>query len=137
MKGWWKYVACFVAGAVLALGLGFIFTRGATDKLRADLAGVRKSLELAQSNSADLTEQLRLVHGQLDRANSLVTRQQSELAGQQRTISGQQSIIDAQKRGLAKLADDLAGSGGDIGKQIRAFAEGFRRLYGIYHPGGK
>jgi hypothetical protein len=137
MKGWWWYAVAFVAGVILCLVIGYFVTRGANAKLSADLAGIRTALVNAQRDLSDLTEQLRLLHGQLDRASELVASQQRELDGDKRLLANQQLILDAQKRGLAKLASDIAASGGDLRKQVRAFAEGFRRLYAIYHPGGK
>ena len=133
MKDVWKYALAALAGFLVCLVIGYFVTRGSTAKLTADLAGLRTTLEQSKRDSADLAEQLRLVHGQLDRSSELVASQQSELAGDKRTIANQQLILDAQKRGLDKLARDLQASGGDIRKQIRAFAEGFRRLYNVYH----
>ena len=144
MKGWWWYAVAALGGFLLCLGIGYFVTRSANAKYLADLAGVRTALVDAGYAGEDLAAGVRIIHSQLVRSNSLVAEQQreldankSELAGQQRTIDQQQLVIDAQKRGLAKLASDLAAAGGDLGKKIRAFTEGFRRLYAIYHPGGK
>ena len=84
--------------------------------------------ETLQRVRDQLAEQLRLVHSQLDIASG---RADSE----QRIIADQQRLIEAGKRGLKGIAESLAGSGGDIGKQVHALAEGFVRLYRIYHPG--
>lgn len=141
---WYEYIGAALLGAGLCFAIMFFANRGATEKLRSDLAGVRTALVNAGYAGTDLAAGVRIIHSQLVRSNSLVAEQQreldankSELAGQQRTINQQKLVIDAQKRGLAKLAGDLSAAGGDIGKKLRAFAEGFRRLYAIYHPGGK
>jgi chromosome segregation ATPase len=130
MKGWWKYVACVALGAALCFGAVMLATRGAGAKLNAELASLRTSLASATAHSAELAEQLRLIHVQLDDANR---RADSE----QRIIAGQQQLIDAGKRGLEGIAAQIAGSGSDIGKQVHALSEGFIRLYRIYHPGAK
>lgn len=134
MKGWWKIaLPSFVLGALVCTVVIAYATRGAGDKLNADLLALRTSLASATANSKQLAEQLRLVHDQLDIASGRAD-------AEQRTIADQQRLIDAGKRGLAGIAESLAGSGSDIGKQVHALAEGFVRLYGIYHPspaGGK
>ena len=99
------------------------------DKARSDNASLRTALDGASKHLTELGAELQQLHGQLESANQ-------QLAGQQRTIERQQSLIDAAKRGLAGLAETVANAGGDIRKQIHAFAEGFQRLYKLYHPGG-
>jgi ABC-type transport system involved in cytochrome bd biosynthesis fused ATPase/permease subunit len=45
MRGkWYVYLACFLAGAVLALVVGYFATRGAGDKLNAAIDGYRATL---------------------------------------------------------------------------------------------
>jgi chromosome segregation ATPase len=142
MKGWWKYAIAFALGALLCGGAVLYFTSRSGANLQRQLGDLRKSLASALDDNASLTSSVRQLHGQLDSANTIATGQQRELdadkqrlAGQQRTIDNQQSILAAQKRGLDAIAQNIAGAGGDIGKSIRAIAEGFRVLYFEYHPG--
>ena len=130
MKGWWKYVACFALGVALCAGGALLLASRAGAKLNADLLATRAALASATAHSNELAAELRSLHSQLDDATG---RADSE----QRIIEGQQRLIDAGKRGLKGIADEIAGSGGDIGKKVRALGEGFIRLYRIYHPGAK
>lgn len=131
-KGW-GYVACIMAGIALCAGVGYIALHGSGAKLNADLASLRTDLASATANSADLAQQLRLVHQQLDSAVGLADSEQRIISQQQSRLTEQQQLIDAGKRGLESIAQEIAGSGSDIGKQIRSLAEGLIRLYAIYH----
>ena len=128
MKGWVSHGIAAGIGALICLGVVLYISHGAGAKLNADLLALRTSLASATANSNQLADQLRLVHEQLDIASGRAD-------AEQRTIADQQRLIDAGKRGIKDIADSLAGSGADIGKQIHALAEGFVRIYSIYHPG--
>lgn len=111
-------VALLVAVAVGAVGTVLI-ARGSGAKLNAELNAAQWSLESATRTNAELTGELRQLHGELDRANELAQDQQRRLGEQKRIIDGILASIDFQ--------------GGNIRSQIRAIADGFRRLYDFYH----
>lgn len=111
-------VALLVAVAVGAVGTVLI-ARGSGAKLNAELNAAQWSLESATRTNAELTGELRQLHGELARANGLAKDQQSRLDRQKQIIDGIISNIDYE--------------GGSIRGQIRAIADGFRRLYDFYH----
>ncbi len=136
MKGAWKYVVTVLATSVLWVVLALVYSNAHSAKLVSDLTKARSdnaasaaALGVATQRNTELGTELQQLHGQLDIASS-------QLAGQQHTINQQQQILDATKRGLASIGATISGSGGDIRKQIRAIADGFERLYLIYHAGG-
>lgn len=134
----------FLAGA-LALGSAtYVVDRSAAERLSADLAAarstnaaigvdntalradndtLRKSMDSAVANSDKLAGSVRQMAGQLADEHQRSVAQQSRLDEQQRIIDG--------------IAIDVAKSGDDVGRELRALADGFIKLYSYYHPAGK
>jgi hypothetical protein len=135
MKGWHYATIGFLLGCIVCGGAIYLVSRGAGAKLNADLAAVRTSLAKSTADNTELASELRQLHGELDIANGIVARDSQELTRRQRIIDSQQRDIGSLERGLAGIAEEIAGSGDDIRKQIGAIADGFGRLYAIYHPG--
>ena len=138
MKGsWWKYGLTIFATVAVCFVLALVYSNAHSAKLNADLdkarsdnAILRTSLDKSLRDVTELTGDLRFIHGQLDIENHIAD-------GQRTTIERQQQLIDAAKRALAGIAQSVSGAVGDVRKQILAFSDGFKRLYIIYHPGGK
>ena len=136
VKGWWKIaLPSFLIGALLCGAVVGYIAHGANAKLTADFERLGKSLAAATTDGERLAGTVRQLHGQLDNANSIVTRDSQELARRQRIIDGQQLHIDSLESGLADIASSITNAGGDLRKSISAIAEGFERLYRLYHPG--
>jgi len=118
-----KSLRPFVIGFVLGLVLGAcvlaIIAHNATSRLDAELVNVRSSLATASDANAELTTELRQLSGELDRSSQ--------------RARDQQSTIDRQQQIIAGIVKSLRESGGDIRGQIQAIADGFRRLYIVYH----
>lgn len=134
MKGWVGYVVAFVLGALLCAGIVLWLAHGSGAKLNADLAAagdtavaLRTSLADAVAANHGLTDQLSKLQGQFDKSSKLLAADDAIVAKQQRDISSGQRIIDG-------ILGNIAGAGVDLGKQIDAIAEGFGRLYALYHP---
>lgn len=123
----------FLAGVLVCGALALFISGRAGAKLNVDLASVRTSLDKSTADNTELATELRSIHGQLDIATGIVTRDSQELARRQRIIDGQQRNIGILERGLGDIAATIAGAGGDIRKQIQAVSEGFERLYRLYH----
>jgi hypothetical protein len=108
-----------LAGIAIGAGGTVLLARGNGAKLNADLSSAQWSLETATRTNAELTGELRQLHGELNRANGIAKDQQSRLDRQKQIIDGILGSIDFQ--------------GGNIRSQIRGIADGFRRLYDFYN----
>lgn len=129
VKWGWLAIALLV-GAVACGGLVLYATHGAGAKLNTDLTDLRTSLADAVAANHGLTDTISKLSIQLDKSNKLLAIDDARIAGQQRTIAEGQRII-------AGIASSISDSGGDIAKTIGAIADGFGRLYAVYHPSPK
>jgi uncharacterized protein HemX len=133
MKGWWGYVVTFVLGAALCGGAVLWFAHGSGTRLNDELSAVRTALADAKASNTKLAESNRQLSGELATADRLVKKDGIELARRQRIIDGQQRDLDQLKRGIADIAGQISNGLGDIRSSAQAIADGFERLYRIYH----
>ena len=127
---WKKYkayiivgIACLLLGSAITVGAGYQITKHAGDKLNADLAASRTALADATRLNAESTQTISELRGQLASASNGATKNQQ--------------LISATESGLDELSSNIRDSGGDIGRQIQAIADGFDKLYKLYHQGTK
>lgn len=127
MKGVWKYAVAFVLGALLCGGIVLYLAHSAGTKLNTDLTDATDSADSLRSSLADavaanheLASKLQSLSGQLDKSSKLLAADDARIAAGQRIIDG--------------ILGNIASAGVDLGRQIDAIADGFGRLYGLYHP---
>jgi peptidoglycan hydrolase CwlO-like protein len=125
----WLYIICAVL-AFWSIASVFIIFRGSDSKLSAELSTARESLGRATQSNVELAGELRQLRTELDQSNKLSSDQQRIIAENKRRLDDQQRIIDG-------IAETIRNQGGDIRGQIKAIADGFRRLYAFYHPGAR
>lgn len=127
MKGWKGYAITFLAGVLVCGAVALWIGRNSGADLNKQLAAaadtdnaLRTSLADAVSANHGLADQVSRLQGQLDRSSRLLAIDDAAIAAGQRILNGITSGINA--------------SGGDIEKTIGAIADGFGRLYRLYHP---
>ena len=127
MVKWWTIPIALVVGAGIAVGIVLFATGGAGHDLNKQLSdalsankSLRTALDDAVSANHGLTDAIQKLHGQLDAQAKLLAGDDAAIAAGQRIING--------------IISDISGAGGDLGKQISAIADGFGRLYRLYHP---
>lgn len=135
MAKWWKVaIPSFALGALLCGGVVLWLAHGAGAKLNADLNAANDSADSLRTSLADavasnhsLADQVQSLSGRLDRANRILAADDAVIARQQRDIAAGQRIIDG-------IVGNIASTGRDLERDLTAIADGFGRLYSLYHP---
>jgi uncharacterized phage infection (PIP) family protein YhgE len=134
MVKWWSLLIAAAVGAGVAVAIMFNISASNSADLRKQLDAalaankpLRTSLDDAVSANHGLADELSKLQGQFDRTSKLLAADDATIARQQLTIAAGQRIV-------ADIAASIAGVAGDLAKQIQAIADGFGRLYNLYHP---